>query len=155
MDEPAAQVVVRGYAIECEVWIDAAPERVFAALTTPELLGAWWGDQDAYTTHDWHIAPIADTAWRCEIRLRDGQRHSIEGRVLEVRAGRCLRLSWRPSWDAQPETEVVFALLPLRGGTLLSLRHSGFRPDFVGLVTHRTGRPWLLRWMATRFATTF
>ena len=55
----APDVRVEGLVIEGEVWLAAPAERVFDALTQPEWLAAWWGDEEAYTTHDWQIAPVA------------------------------------------------------------------------------------------------
>jgi uncharacterized protein YndB with AHSA1/START domain len=145
------RVEVAGLEIDGEVWLAAAPARVFRALTTPELLQAWWGDEAIYTTHDWRLSADVGTPWRCEVRLRNGRRHHIAGTVLEVVPERRLRLSWQPSWDGLPETEVSFELAPHRGGTRLALRHSGFQPDFSGLETHRVGWPWVLGWLARGF----
>lgn len=144
------RVDVVGLDIAGEVWMDAPPARVFRALTTPELLEAWWGDEAIYTTHGWRLRAEAGSAWRCEVRLRNGRRHHIEGVVLEVVPERLLRLSWQPSWEAASTTEVRFELSPAHGGTRLALRHTGFRPDFTGLETHRLGWPWVLGWLASR-----
>jgi uncharacterized protein YndB with AHSA1/START domain len=38
-------VGVEAEAILGEVWIDAAPERVYRALTDPERLREWWGSR--------------------------------------------------------------------------------------------------------------
>lgn len=146
-ERAAPRVEVAGLEIDGEVWLAAPPARVFRALTTPELLAAWWGDETVYTTHDWQFAASVGTPWRCEVRLANGRRHHIEGTVLEVVPGRRLRLSWQPSWDALPLTEVSFELEAQRGGTRLALRHTGFRPDFSGLETHRVGWPWVLGWL--------
>ena len=145
------RVEVDGLAIAGELWLAAPPSRVFRALTTPELLEAWWGDDAVYTTHDWQLRPDVGTPWRCEVRLRNGRRHHIAGTVLEVVTDRRLRFSWQPSWDGMPRTEVSFELEPRRGGTRLALRHHGFQPDFSGLETHRVGWPWVLGWLARRF----
>lgn len=138
-----------GLAIEGEVWLAAPLERVFAALTTPEWLAAWWGDDDVYTTSDWQIAAREGTAWRCTITTRHGERHGLEGEVLQVQAPRLLCLSWRASWQPPLCTEVRFELHEQGGGTRLQLRHTGFRPDFTGLSTHSAGWPWVLGWLAT------
>jgi uncharacterized protein YndB with AHSA1/START domain len=145
-DEP--RVEVHGLEIAGELWLAAPPSRVFRALTTPELLEAWWGDEAVYTTHDWQLRPAVGTPWRCEVRLRNGRRHHIAGTVLEVVPERRLRFSWQPSWDGMPQTEVSFELEAQRGGTRLALRHHGFQPDFSGLETHRVGWPWVLDWLA-------
>lgn len=143
----AMRVEVAGLVVDGEVWLAASPQRVFRALTTPGLLEAWWGDEAIYTTHDWRLRADEGSAWRCEVRLRNGRRHHIEGTVLEVVPERRLRLSWQPSWGGLAATEVSFELEAQRGGTRLALRHSGFRPDFSGLETHRVGWPWVLGWL--------
>lgn len=146
----APRVEVHGLAVVGEVFIAAPPPRVFRALTTPALLEAWWGDDEVYTTHGWRLQPQAGSPWRCEVRLRNGRQHHIAGTVLEVVPDRRLRLSWQPSWDGLPRTEVRFELDAKRGGTRLALRHDGFRPDFSGLETHRVGWPWVLGWLRTK-----
>ncbi len=142
------RVEVRGLVIEGEVWLAAPPERVFDALTTPEWLAAWWGDDTAYATSNWCIAPVAGSDWGCDILTRVGEHHRLGGQVLAVERPRRLRLSWQPSWQPELATEVQFELLARDGGTHLQLRHSGFRPDFTGLTTHSAGWPWVLGWLA-------
>lgn len=149
----APRVEVSGLEIDGEVWLAAPPPRVFRALTTPALLEAWWGDEEVYTTHDWQLRADEGTAWRCGVRLANGRRHHIEGTVLEVVPDRRLRISWQPSWGGLQPTEVSFELEAQRGGTRLALRHSGFRPDFSGLETHRVGWPWVLGWLAGHIGT--
>jgi len=151
MTTEAVRVEVAGLAIDGEVWLAAPPARVFRALTTPELLEAWWGDEAVYTTHDWQLDAHEGAPWRCEVRLANGRRHHIAGHVLEVVPERRLRLSWRPSWGGLAATEVRFELDAHDGGTRLVLHHSGFRPDFSGLETHRVGWPWVLGWLVRRF----
>ncbi len=144
----APRVRVDGLAVEGEVWLAAPVERVFDALTTPEWLAAWWGDDEAYTTHDWQIAPVAGTRWQCRIVTRRGEQHTLGGEVLAVQRPHALQLSWQTSWQPALRTEVRFELQPRDRGTLLRLHHTGFRPDFTGLTTHATGWPWVLGWLA-------
>lgn len=146
MTEPTVEV--RGLAIEGEVWLDAPIERVFEALTTPEWLCAWWGDELSYRSQQWQIAPVAGTPWHCELVTRRGERHSLGGEVLHVQRPNRLTLSWQASWQPQLCTEVSFELAERAGRTLLALRHTGFRPDFTGLTTHAAGWPWVMAWLA-------
>jgi glutathione S-transferase len=141
-------VRTRGLVIEGDVWLDAPPARVFDALTTPEWLQAWWGDDDAYRSMHWRIEPTEGTRWQCEIVTRHGARHALGGEVLRARPPHALTLSWQASWQPDLVTEVSFELHAHDGGTRLELRHTGFRPDFTGLTTHATGWPWVLRWLA-------
>ena len=146
--EATADVRIDGLVIEGEVWLDAPAERVFDALTTPDWLAAWWGDEDSYTSSNWQIAAVEGSSWRCDIVTRHGERHGIAGEVLCVRRPHRLCLSWRPSWQPALSTEVEFELQAQAGGTRLRLHHRGFRPDFTGLTTHAAGWPWVLGWLA-------
>ncbi|MBT9500263.1 MAG: SRPBCC domain-containing protein [Burkholderiaceae bacterium] len=149
--ESGAHVELNGLVIEGQVWIDASPTRVFEALTTPAWLAAWWGDEQIYTSSNWQIAAEPGSAWRCDIHTRNGAAHGLSGEVLEALPDQLLSLSWQASWLAPPPTEVRFELEPADGGTLLVLRHQGFRPDFSGRDTHQAGWPWVLRWLARQF----
>jgi uncharacterized protein YndB with AHSA1/START domain len=148
----APEVRITGLAIEGRVWLGAPIERVFDALVTPEWLATWWGDDDAYTTQCWRIAPVEGSGWGCEIITRRGERHALGGRVLSVLRPRHLHLSWQPSWQPELGTEVRFELSEHAGGTQLELRHIGFQPDFTGLSTHAAGWPWVLAWLTEAVA---
>ncbi len=149
--ESGAHVELNGLVIEGQVWIASSPARVFEALTTPAWLAAWWGDDSSYTSSNWQIAAEPGTRWCCDIHTRNGARHGLSGEVLDVLPAERLSLSWQASWLAPPPTEVHFELQPQAGGTLLKLRHEGFRPDFSGRDTHHAGWPWVLQWLVRQF----
>jgi uncharacterized protein YndB with AHSA1/START domain len=103
------------------------PEKVWRALTEPELVAAWLMPNDlrAVVGHRFTFraqpAPGWDGVCQCE--------------VLEVEANKRLRYSWRGGSDANQgyggllDTVVTWTLTPsASGGTLLRLVHSGFAP---------------------------
>jgi uncharacterized protein YndB with AHSA1/START domain len=146
--DTGVDVRLNGLVVEGDAWLAAPAERVFDALTTPEWLSAWWGEEDSYTSSNWQIAPVPGSAWRCDIVTRHGVRHGIHGEVLAAERPQRLCLSWQPTWQPELCTEVEFTLQAHEGGTRLRLRHRGFRPDFTGLTTHAAGWPWVLGWLS-------
>jgi uncharacterized protein YndB with AHSA1/START domain len=108
----------RSIVIECE--LAEAPEKVWRALTVPELLAAWLMPNDM----------------RAEIghrfRFREPANGGIECEVLAVEPHRLLSLSWRPAprvdvGDGPIDTVVSFVLTrTAAGGTHLRVVHEGF-----------------------------
>lgn len=97
--------------VECE--LEAAPEKVWRALTVPEFVAAW-------------LLPEAGEAGGADGFSLDGSRHGLSERiactVLEAEPERRLRMSWREA-DATT-TVVTFELQPtVWGGTALRVRH--------------------------------
>ena len=106
--------------VDCD--LDAPPEAVWRALTTPELVEAWLGDGDisAEVGHRFAFTPAGEAPVECE--------------VLEAEPGERLRVSWRGRDEAGGaiESEVAFVLLPtIGGGTRLRVVHDGFAQVFA------------------------
>lgn len=103
MSEDANAVVV-------EADLEAAPEKVWRALSEPDLLGAW------LLPNDIHPQPGERFAF-------DDEGGRIDCEVLEAEPGRSLRYSWREA-DAGVGSEVSFVLTPTpTGGTHLRVVH--------------------------------
>jgi len=108
-------------AIEFEYDLPEAPEKVWRALTVPELLAAWMMPND--------IRP--ETGSRFAFA---GPEAAIECEILEAEPERLLRYSWRErarSNDAARQdpldSTVTFTLArTLSGGTHLRIVHDGF-----------------------------
>ncbi|AZO23681.1 SRPBCC domain-containing protein [Mesorhizobium sp. M1E.F.Ca.ET.045.02.1.1] len=105
---------------ECE--LPDPPEKVWRALTEPELLAAWMMPND--------MKPEAGKRFAFA-----GPDAPIECEVLEAEPGKLLRYSWRerPGADADRlpafDSVVTFTLEPtVSGGTHLSIVHDGFVP---------------------------
>ncbi|RRI03562.1 SRPBCC domain-containing protein [Mesorhizobium tamadayense] len=106
---------------ECE--LPDPPEKVWRALTEPELLAAWMMPND--------IKP--ETGKRFAFAGPDA---SIECEVLDAEPGKLLRYSWRERPGAEDadhlpafDSVVTFTLArTVSGGTHLSVVHDGFVP---------------------------
>lgn len=101
------------------IFIQAAPETVWAYLTQKAHLGKWYqpahGDLSAGT--DYTLG-------------KDGER-VVWGRVLDWQPPRRLVTSFNVGPLEGRETTVSWQLEPTAGGTLLTMAHSGIVPDMA------------------------
>ena len=108
--------------VDCD--LDHPPEKVWRALTEPELLGAWLLPNDIE----------AEQGKRFTLRDGPGTGQPIDCEVLAAEPPRLLRYSWRGR-DADAagralDTVVTFTLDgTAAGGTRLRIVHSGFRAE--------------------------
>ncbi|HSU17378.1 SRPBCC domain-containing protein [Longimicrobium sp.] len=106
-------------AISFEFDLQHAPEKVWRALTEPELLAEW-----LLPVIDLHLEPGAAFTFRTQ--PYPGWDGTVSCRVLEIEPQRKLSYTWTvPFLD----TVVTFTLTPTASGTRLSLVQSGFKPD--------------------------
>lgn len=115
-DEKQAPAAKDTLAFECD--LPDAPEKVWRALTVPELLAAWMMPND--------IKP--ETGSRFAFAGPDAP---IECEVLDAEPGRLLRYSWRERSDTGDadglDSIVTFTLArTVSGGTHLRIVHDGF-----------------------------
>jgi uncharacterized protein YndB with AHSA1/START domain len=113
--------------IECD--LSDPPQRVWQALTVPDLLAAWLMPND--------ICPQLGA--RFTLKERPGSDRDIECEVLEIEPNRLLRYSWcRDDGERNPggralDSVVTFELAETAtGGTHLRLIHSGFPTSLHG-----------------------
>ena len=117
--------------------IRATPAKVFAALTTPDLMMRWWGP-DAGPT----IRAEADVRpggrFSVVFRLLNGDEHNPTGVYREVIPEEKLVFTWE--WPGAPEREslVTFLLKPSGGGTEMTLVHERL-PDEEARQSHHAG----------------
>lgn len=96
-----------------------SPEKVWRALTDPALLAKW-------------LLPVTGlklepgTAFTFKTQPYPGWDGTVSCRMLEADAHRKLSYAWVVG---AMDTVVTFTLTPTASGTLLSLVHSGFKPD--------------------------
>jgi uncharacterized protein YndB with AHSA1/START domain len=95
------------------------PEKVWRALTDPDLLAEW-------------LLPVIGlrlepgTAFTFRTQAHPGWDGTVSCRFLEIEPHRKLRYTWSvPFLD----TVVTFTLAPTASGTRLTLVQSGFKPD--------------------------
>jgi uncharacterized protein YndB with AHSA1/START domain len=112
--------------VDCD--LDEPPEKVWRALTSPELMAVWLAEGD--------FKP--QVGHRFELRPATGP---VECEVLEADPRNRLKFSWRERDEAgEPiDSEVTFVLTPtIDGGTRLRLVHDGFVRD--GFLVMAIGR---------------
>ena len=95
------------------------PEKVWRALTEPELLAEW-----LLPTIGFKLEPGAE--FTLKTQPYPGWDGTVNCRFVEIEPLRKLRYTWSvPFLD----TVVTFTLTPTPSGTRLSLVQSGFKPD--------------------------
>jgi uncharacterized protein YndB with AHSA1/START domain len=130
--------------VDCD--LDEPPEKVWRALTQPELMAVWLAEGDIK----------AEVGHLFELKPETGP---IECEVLKADPGRELRLAWRERDEAGEliESEVTFVLTPtITGGTRLRLvhegfAHAGFLVMAIGRIMPRKPRrqpQWMFAWAA-------
>jgi uncharacterized protein YndB with AHSA1/START domain len=108
--------------ISVEYDLPYAPEKVWCALTEPDLLAAWLMAND--------IRPLVGHAFTFKAPPMQDWDGTVSCEVLEVELHKRLSYSWRggPA-TSRLDTVVTWTLTPtLSGGTLLTLEHAGFLP---------------------------
>jgi uncharacterized protein YndB with AHSA1/START domain len=113
-----------------EIWIDAAPEKVFPYLVEPELLTRWIGEES------WN-----DPRPGGLFRLKFSE-NVVRGEFVEIDPPRRAVWTWGHDGDGSAlpagSTTVAFDLEPENGGTRVRLLHSGL-PNANEVEQHSTG----------------
>lgn len=113
--------------IEVDQFYPHPPERVWRALTTPELMARWLMQPRGF-------APVVGTqfTFRGQPMPSVGFSGDIACEVIAVKDGKQLTISWADAASGQPATWMVtWTLYPEGRGTRVILRHTGFDPDDV------------------------
>jgi Uncharacterized conserved protein len=139
--DPAAGSIV------ATVEIAASPERIFAALTTPEV-AQWWGSADTYRIQRWQMDLRVGGKWRSEGVSIDGHPFTVHGEVLELDPPRLLTHSWQYDWDGGGHTVVRYEIQPLEHGARVTVRHTGFPPYSEACKSHGSGWERVLGWLS-------
>jgi uncharacterized protein YndB with AHSA1/START domain len=126
--------------------IAAAPERVFRALASEDIV-RWWGSDDAYRTTAWTGEVRVGGAWTASGVATDGSEFSVGGEYLEVDPPRKLVHTWKPSWDDVAAMTVTYTLAAIDGGTRVTLRHDGFGDNAASCDGHAQGWERVLGWL--------
>jgi uncharacterized protein YndB with AHSA1/START domain len=127
--------------IEIDQFYPHPPDRVWRALTKPELMARWLMEPTGF-------APVVGTRFNFQGQPMPsvGFSGEIVCEVLEVVEGEQLAISWADARSDQPSAWVVrWTLCPEGAGTRVILRHSGFDPDDAVQQRSRTimGNGWV------------
>jgi uncharacterized protein YndB with AHSA1/START domain len=115
----------RKMAIRQEYYFEASPETVFGALTKPKQLTKWF-------LSDAVMRPKSGSSYK--FTWEGGYSHT--GKVKKIVPNRTLVLTWPDRQKGKLYvTQVAFTLSKKGGGTLLKLKHTGFKEgdDWVWL----------------------
>lgn len=111
-----------GEEIRKTIVIDARPEAVFRALTDERELAQWFPNQAL-------LEARVGGAMEFRFQRPDGERHTMQGKVMELIPYKRLSYSWSVVGGPDPESVVTWTLDLVDGGkTRVTLVHSGLRP---------------------------
>ncbi len=125
--------------------IRAKRERVFDALTRPEVIRQWFGPgdrdveevvTDLKVNGEYRIALGAPTG---DVPIERRHPSSVKGSYTKVQPYDLLQFTWEPSWVPGEESLVTFTFRDVEGGTELTLVHEGLVK--AGSLTNHT-RGW-------------
>jgi uncharacterized protein YndB with AHSA1/START domain len=108
--------------VKLTVHMNAAPEKVYRALTEPEALNRWMA-KDASV--DLRVGGRFDLGWQAPPEI---EHSGFPMEILELVPNQKLTISW-PDWRgdaAVPSQSVTWLLEPEGDGTRVTLIHSGF-----------------------------
>lgn len=129
------------HSLEIRRTLQAPPERIFDAWTSPEALMQWFAPSTDFTTVVHEVDLRVGGRYRIEMRHKDGSSHIAVGTYRELVRPSRLTFSWR--WEGSPMSDTVVTIELTRGdrGTELLLTHSGFatEPERNEHVTGWTG----------------
>ena len=133
--------------IFAEIFVAAPPERVFEAISDPQQLPKWWGQDGIYRSTKWEADMKPGGKWRCDCQSANRGEYHVGGEFLEIDPPRALVYTWIASWSGPPATTVRWELKSVAGGTQVSIRHSGFQALPEAARAHAQGWSRVLAWM--------
>ena len=146
--------------ILAEIFIAAPPARVFQAITDPNQLAQWWGQQGLYRITESKADVRPGGKWSSVGVGADGASFRVDGEYLEVDPPRLLVHTWIASYSGSLKTVVRWELEPttVHGlhpngprkagtGTLVKIRHEGFAGARQQAAGHAEGWKRVLGWL--------
>ena len=142
---------------EYTIILPAPPERVFTALTSPQHITRWWGEDSKYwmTNVEHELRPGGIANYGGTFSKNDEVSGSSAGREFlgtgvtrAVDAPRMLEYTRRYT-DGIPcseETVIRYELEPANGGTRLRVTHTGFETEETAQI-HRMGWERAFAWL--------
>ena len=152
-----------------EIVIEAAPERVFQALTDAVQLKDWWGKEPSVELHRFDMDGRKGGRWIFECTGIEGHDHGevgkqlaknkaklfeAHGEVLECDPPRLLVWSWIANWHEHPtiSTTVRWELSPTKTGTRVKVTHSGLEKENIARKDYGAGWAGVLRLLKDHFS---
>jgi uncharacterized protein YndB with AHSA1/START domain len=136
--------------IVASVEVDAPPDAVFRAISSPEIC-EWWGSDDLYRVTNWVGDVRPGGAWQCEAKRTNGDDVSIvRGEFITVDPPRVLVHTWCPSWENFASTTVRYDVVPTSRGSRVNVTHTGFT-EAAASRGHADGWTRVLGWLREYF----
>jgi len=132
--------------IVSEIRIAAPPACVFQALANSSQVVHWWGQAGIYRCTKFESDLRVGGTWRAIGLDGNGRHFEITGEYLEVEPPRILSSTWVATWTGNAKTKVRWELEPFDRGTLVRIRHSGFKAHPELAQAYR-GWPRMLGWV--------
>ena len=111
--------------LEIRRFINASPDRVYAAWTDPAQLKEWWGPESVRTRKFEADARVGGK-YRWDLLNQEGEEMSVFGEYRELIPGKKIVFTWKwdddENWKRQ-NSIVTVELSDRDGGTELILRH--------------------------------
>ncbi|MEU7526518.1 metalloregulator ArsR/SmtB family transcription factor [Saccharothrix sp. NPDC042600] len=101
-------------------YIESTPEKVWEALTDPDLTAAYWGHRNV---SDWQVG----STWAH--RRVDSDVDDVVGEVLESDPPHRLVTTWRDPEDPREASTATFLIQPYKGIVRLTVTHEGLADD--------------------------
>lgn len=119
-------------------YIQSTPEKVWDALTNPEMTKVYWGVHR--NRSDWNVG----SEWRHEDYDEPSSVH-VTGKVLESDRPRRLVLTWKSlTTTAKEESKVTFEIEPFMDAVRLTVIHDELEPESETLKGVSAGWPAVL-----------
>ncbi len=134
-------------AILGEIHVDAPAQRVFEAITDPEQLVKWWGQDNRYRLTTCHNDVRRGGQWKSVGVGADGKPFQANGEYLEVDPPRLLVYTWKGDWDGGVQSTVRWDIIASNKGNLVKMRHSGFAAQPEAGKHYSGGWPTVMSWM--------
>ena len=141
--------------------IKASPERVFRALTDPEEVPKWWGQNGVYRTAKWESDLRPGGKWKSTIAAPEGaemndprtpEPQTVGGEYIVVDPPNVLEFTWSPSWDNFAVSRVRYEIEAIAGGSRLTVIHSGFENRREMATSHGEGWVRVIGWLSSYVA---
>jgi uncharacterized protein YndB with AHSA1/START domain len=130
--------------IVMEIDIAASPERVFQALTDPQQLMEWWGEENHCQTTHWELDLRVGGQWRSKGSDDSCGEWVTWGEITELNPPWTMTYTWHEQVEYRPsvtQTTVRYDLERTEKGTRVRLTHKGFAGNREAFESYRGGWP--------------
>jgi uncharacterized protein YndB with AHSA1/START domain len=132
----------------CEIDIKAPVAKIFAAMTDPDQLVKWWGNDEDYRCDTMERDLRVGGTWRTTGPTPTSGAFVVEGTYRTIEPPHLLEYTWNPSWGTPHDAETLVRIeLDERDGvTHVRLTHSGFS-SLESKAGHEQGWTRVLGWL--------